>query len=190
MIRSAEIWVPAALIAFAAMEPWAALLHGRVWHGALWPVHKSHHGALDPERERQWALAGGVAQPRRVEAEANDWLSALHAPIAIAFIVFGCRAEPSVLREVLFGAGIGMSLFGVTYVIVHDGLVHQRLPVGALAKSVYLKRVRAAHLAHHRGHQAPYGLFLGPWELRRIRQRALLARRSPPTGRSPSPLKR
>ena len=27
----------------AAMEPWARVLHGQVWHRALWRVHRSHH---------------------------------------------------------------------------------------------------------------------------------------------------
>jgi beta-carotene 3-hydroxylase len=52
-------------------------------------------------------------------------------------------------------------------VVVHDGLVHGRLPVGFLRRSAYLRRVVAAHRVHHARGGAPYGLFLGPWVLRR-----------------------
>ena len=148
-MMSVAIWIAVALPVAAAMELWAALLHGRVWHGVLWGVHRSHHR-------------------RRVGPfEANDLLSALHAPIAIALILYGCLGEPGALREIAFGAGIGMTLFGLAYVLVHDGLVHSRVPVGWLSRVPYLARVRDAHLVHHARGQAPFGLFLGPRELAR-----------------------
>jgi len=144
----AFVWIPVALVVACAMEFWAMLLHGRVWHSLLWRLHRSHH------------------RKRRGRFELNDALSVLHAPIAIAMILYGCAAAPSLLRDVLFGVGLGMSVFGVAYLVVHDGLVHGRLPVAGLAKIPYFARVRAAHLVHH-GKRArePYGLFLGPWEL-------------------------
>lgn len=149
-MSSALVWIPVALVVAAAMELWAMLLHGRIWHSLLWRVHRSHH------------------RKRRGRFEANDALSVLHAPIAIALILYGCAAAPSLLRELAFGVGIGMTLFGVAYVIVHDGLVHGRLPVEALARIPYFARVRDAHRIHHsKGARGPYGLFLGPWELAR-----------------------
>ena len=93
------IWIATALVVAASMELWAAFLHGRVWHHALWRVHRSHHSR----------------RPGRFEA--NDILSSLHAPIAIAFILYGCMGAPGLLRDLAFGAGIGMTLFGVAYVI-------------------------------------------------------------------------
>ncbi|MRG94234.1 sterol desaturase family protein [Polyangium spumosum] len=147
-MSSALVWIPVALAVAAGMELWAMLLHGRVWHSLLWRLHRSHH------RKRRGLL------------EANDALSVLHAPIAIAAILHGCVAAPSLVREVVFGVGIGMTLFGAAYLVVHDGLVHGRLPVQALAKIPYFARVRDAHLVHHaKGARGPYGLFLGPWEL-------------------------
>lgn len=147
-MSSALVWVPVALVVAAAMEPWAMVLHGRVWHHRLWFIHRSHH------------------RDRRGRFEPNDALSALHAPVAIALILHGCVAAPSVLRDITFGAGLGMTLFGIVYVIVHDGLVHGRLPAGRLARIPYFVRVRDAHRVHHeRGGRAPFGLFLGPYEL-------------------------
>jgi beta-carotene 3-hydroxylase len=148
-MTSIAIWIVVALAAAAAMEGWAALLHGRVWHHALWGVHSSHH------------------RRRRGLFESNDALSFLHAPIAITLILYGCLGAPGVLRDVAFGAGIGMTIFGFAYVIVHDGLVHGRLPVSKLARIPYFARVRDAHLVHHQKAGPPFGLFLGPLELAR-----------------------
>ena len=147
------VWLPVALAVAIAMDLWAALLHGRVWHSWLWPVHRSHHAPK--------AAGAGL--------EANDALSVLHAPLAIALILHGCKAAPGPLREVEFGLGVGMSVFGVAYLVVHDGLVHGRLPVRWLLRLRYFRGVVRAHRVHHTGAAggAPYGLFLGRWELAR-----------------------
>src|SRR4051794_34538101 len=105
-MSSAIVWIPIAIVVALAMEPWAALLHGRVWHHGLWTVHRSHH------------------QRRRGRFERNDALSALHAPIAIVLILYGCRAAPGLARDIAFGIGIGMTAFGLAYVVCHDGFVH------------------------------------------------------------------
>src|SRR3712207_6170094 len=107
-MMSAAIWIPVSLGVAALMELWAGLLHGSFWHRVLWPVHRSHH------------------QRRRGRFEANDALSALHAPIAIALILYGCRGAEGPLREVAFGVGIGMTMFGLAYLVVHDGFAHGR----------------------------------------------------------------
>ncbi|WP_437508912.1 beta-carotene hydroxylase [Sorangium sp. So ce1099] len=189
MTLSHAIWIVTALAAFAAMEGWAALLHGKVWHHALWSIHRSHHAR------------------RRGLFERNDALSFLHAPVAVALILYGCMGAPGFLREAAFGFGLGMTAFGFAYVLVHDGLVHRRLPVSGLARVPYLARVRDAHRVHHSTGGAPYGLFLGPLALaRRAAASALAAapaatplqaiaaapprsgrRRAPPSGRRRAP---
>jgi beta-carotene 3-hydroxylase len=167
-VLRALTWVPVALVVAVAMDFWAAILHGRLWHARLWPVHRSHH---EPP-----SGAGRL--------EANDALSLLHAPIAIALIVVGCRGTPGVLREIAFGAGIGMSLFGVAYFVVHDGLVHARLPVHGLLRFRYFRAVARAHRAHHEAAGgAPYGFFFGQWELARAQG---ISRSRSSTGRARS----
>jgi beta-carotene 3-hydroxylase len=166
-MSSLAIWLPVALLVAVAMDVWAALLHGRVWHVWLWPVHASHHR-------------------RRVGAfELNDALSVLHAPIAVALVLYGCRSAPGPLREVVFGVGLGMSLFGVAYVLVHDGLIHRRLPVRFLRHIPGMRALVRAHIVHHAGVAggAPYGLFFGPFELARAnrRKRDSLERARQPT---------
>ena len=34
-----------------------------------------------------------------------------------------------------FGAGLGITLFGISYMFIHDGLVHRRFPVGPIAEA-------------------------------------------------------
>ncbi|CAF1162256.1 unnamed protein product [Adineta ricciae] len=59
---------------------------------------------------------------------------------------------------------IGMILYGLIYVLIRDGLIHQRYSSWAKTKNPYLKQVQQAH---HRHHAFPYktpseelGLFL------------------------------
>lgn len=153
MVGETLLWLGVAAITAIAMDLWSILLHGRLWHGPLWAIHASHH------------------TKRRGRFELNDLLSGLHAPIAIALILYG-SAGPGSLRAVAFGVGIGMTAFGLAYVIVHDGLVHKRLPARALRAVPYLRAVARDHLVHHAGTEGgvPYGLFLGPLELARHRR--------------------
>lgn len=158
--------VVVAVVVAASMEPWARMLHGRVWHGVLHFMHRSHH------------------EPRRGRFERNDVLSAVHAPIATTLVVVGCQLD-GFARAGLIGAGVGMTLFGVGYVVVHDGLVHERLRVPALSRWSVLRRIRGAHLVHHRTGGPPFGLFRGPHELKRLR-RARRARGEGPSAASGS----
>lgn len=41
--------------------------------------------------------------------------------------------------------GLGITVFGMAYMFVHDGLVHRRFPVGPISDVPYLRRVAAAH---------------------------------------------
>ena len=52
----------------------------------------------------------------------------------------------------------------MSYMFIHDGLVHRRFPVGPIAEVPYLKRVAIAHKLHHseKYDGVPWGLFLGP----------------------------
>jgi beta-carotene 3-hydroxylase len=147
MWRDGRFW--AVLVAVAVlMEFWAMWLHGRLWHGVLWPAHRSHHA------------------PRRGPLEFNDLFAGLHAAVAMGLVMAGLEWRLWFVAAV----GFGMTLFGVAYFVVHDGLIHGRLPVGFLARFVAIQRIRDAHGVHHARAGGPYGLFLGPWELERGRR--------------------
>jgi beta-carotene 3-hydroxylase len=137
------IWIATALFVAFLMELWAGFVHGQMWHGFLYRMHRSHHETTGPF---EW----------------NDVLSASHAPIAIVLIVYGCEATPALSTTLAFGVGMGMTLFGLSYLVVHDGFVHRRLPVSFLGRFTYFRKVRAHHNIHHAKGGAPYGFFLPP----------------------------
>lgn len=140
-----------------AMEPWSAFVHGRFWHGPLYGIHRTHH----PEAplDGRWL-------------EVNDVFSVVHAVPAMGALALGFSVGAGPLAVLALGLGIGLSLYGTVYALVHDGLVHGRFPVRFLMRWRFFRRIRAAHEVHHRAGGPPYGLFLGPQELRRARSKS------------------
>ncbi|KAJ6426553.1 hypothetical protein OIU84_022199 [Salix udensis] len=132
------------------MEFWARWAHRALWHASSWHMHESHH------------------RPRNVPFELNDVFAIINAVPAIALFSYGFFNE-GLLPGLCFGAGLGITVFGMAYMFVHDGLVH-RIPVGPVANVPYLRRVAAAHQLHHadKFDGVPYGLFLGPNELEEV----------------------
>ncbi|KAM3381955.1 beta-carotene hydroxylase 1, chloroplastic [Capsicum galapagoense] len=141
-------------LAFGAaigMEYWARWAHRALWHASLWHMHESHH------------------RPREGPFELNDIFAIINAVPAIALLSFGFNHK-GLIPGLCFGAGLGITVFGMAYMFVHDGLVHKRFPVGPIANVPYFQRVAAAHQLHHsdKFDGVPYGLFLGPKELEEV----------------------
>ncbi|CAK8532609.1 unnamed protein product [Lathyrus sativus] len=137
--------------AAVGMEFWARWAHKALWHASLWHMHESHH------RAREGAF------------ELNDVFAIINAVPAIALLNFGFFHK-GLIPGLCFGAGLGITVFGMAYMFVHDGLVHRRFPVGPIANVPYFRRVAAAHKLHHsdKFNGVPYGLFLGPKELEEV----------------------
>ncbi|MGB0638037.1 MAG: beta-carotene hydroxylase [Myxococcota bacterium] len=147
LLVKVSIWIIVGIAVAALMEPWSKIVHGKVWHRQLWGVHRSHH-----------------VVPRQ-GFETNDLLAMTHAPIAIALILYGCIADPSVHREIAYAIGLGMTAFGILYTVFHEGVCHERLPVAGLRRWTWVENLRKAHMIHHHTDGPPYGLFLGQREL-------------------------
>ncbi|PKA59599.1 Beta-carotene 3-hydroxylase, chloroplastic [Apostasia shenzhenica] len=137
--------------AAVGMEFWARWAHRALWHASLWHMHESHH------------------RPRDGPFELNDAFAIVNAVPAISLLSFGFFHR-GLFPGLCFGAGLGITLFGIAYMFVHDGLVHRRFPVGPIANVPYFRRVAAAHQIHHsdKFNGVPYGLFLGPKELEEV----------------------
>ncbi|MCO5589094.1 hypothetical protein L7F22_043060 [Adiantum nelumboides] len=138
-------------LAFGAsvgMEFWARWAHEALWHDSLWNMHESHH------------------RPRDGPFEMNDIFAIINAVPAIALMAYGFFHR-GLVPGLCFGAGLGITVFGIAYMFVHDGLVHRRFPVGPIANVPYFQKVAAAHQLHHadKFKGVPFGLFLGPQEL-------------------------
>ena len=97
----------------------------------------------------------------------DDIFAALHALPAMALIVGSSYTAWQPLAALMFGFGLGMTIFGCAYAVIHDGLIHERLPIQFLLRFRVMRRIRGAHMRHHLNGEYPYGLFLGPQELRR-----------------------
>lgn len=108
-----------------AMEAAAAATHRHVMHGLGWRWHRSHH------------------EPRKGLFEANDLYALIFALISLGLFVAG-RAIPE-----LWWMGLGMTSYGILYTLLHDGLVHRRLPIGRVPRTGYVKRLVQAHRLHH-----------------------------------------
>jgi beta-carotene 3-hydroxylase len=124
-----EAWLlPSAIVigTVAGMEAVAFAVHKHVMHGWGWGWHQSHH------------------VPRSGLLEKND----LYA-LAFAGLSLLCFILLPVLWAPLWWVGIGTIVYGLLYTLLHDGLVHRRLPFLRSPKRGYLKRLVQAHRLHH-----------------------------------------
>ena len=117
------------LISVIGMEIFAWVIHKYVMHGPGWGWHESHH--RDTE---------GIF-------EKNDLYAVVFSFIAAGFFILGSTGV-----KWLWYVGLGLTIYGILYGIVHDGLVHRRLPFPRKARGRYLKRLVQAHRLHHAVH--------------------------------------
>jgi|1186.fasta_scaffold91010_4 beta-carotene 3-hydroxylase len=139
--RDAEEPVIAALVvvvSFAATELLSYALHRWVMHGIGIGWHRSHHRV----GTRGW--------------ERNDRFPLVMATLAITLFALG--GGPG---SMLFWSALGLTAYGVVYLLVHDVYIHQRLPV-RLPRLSALEWLRRAHGQHHERGGEPYGM-LAPW---------------------------
>ena len=115
------------LAGFAGMELVAHLMHKYVMHGFLWSLHKSHH------------------QKGKSFFEKNDYYFLIFATPGILLILTGANAG----WDWRFFFGVGIALYGFTYLIVHDIIIHQRVRWFTKTNNSYIKAMRKAHKAHH-----------------------------------------
>jgi beta-carotene 3-hydroxylase len=114
---------------FLAMEFVAWFAHKYVMHGFLWYLHKDHH----QHEPGFW--------------EKNDAFFLIFAIPSAACYILG-SAVAGMLP--LFFVGVGISLYGIAYFLVHDIFIHQRFKIFTRTKNKYLKAIRKAHKVHHK----------------------------------------
>lgn len=131
------------LLGFAAMELAGWAIHRYLMHGPLWAIHKTHH------------------QPTKSFFELNDLFSVLFGSVAVMLIFRGVDSF-----DYRFWLGVGISLYGLLYFILHDVWVHRRLKWFGKPRNTFLKGIFKAHQAHHRTNQRDeaesFGLFFVP----------------------------
>lgn len=128
-----------AVAALVLMEPFTALAHRVVFHGFGMGWHRSHH------------------EPPRSALEANDLFPVVFAALTITVLSIGVWIGGG---DVLVPIGVGVTAYGAAYLLVHDVIIHRRIPWLPIPDRVGT-RLRAAHNVHHLYARAPYG-FLAP----------------------------
>ena len=141
--------VLAALVAFVLMEPVTAATHRFVMHGIGRSLHRSHH------------------VPTAGRFELNDAFPLMFASMVMLGLWAGFNLDG---LEVLVPVGAGITLYGATYALVHDGWIHRRVDWFAGRHVATLDRLAEAHGLHHRHGGAPYGMLL-PIVPRQLRDR-------------------
>lgn len=127
------------VLSYLFMELVAWSNHKYVMHGFLWKWHKDHH-----RKDKQEYL------PEKTEDrkfEKNDRFFLVYALPAIVLMIWGFWSE----HYTLVFLSIGISLYGLTYFVVHDIIIHKRVNVPFLFKNhnFYTKAILRAHTAHH-----------------------------------------
>ena len=109
-----------------AMEWVAWASHKYIMHGWGWGWHRDHH------------------EPHDNVLEKNDLFAVVFGTINAAMYIYG-----ALYWDWLWWFGVGITLYGIIYTLVHDGLVHQRWPFRVVPKRGYLRRLYQAHRLHH-----------------------------------------
>ncbi len=112
---------------FCLMEVVAWSTHKYVMHGALWFFHRDHHNH----------------EPGFFEK--NDAFFLIFAIPSAYFFYAGALAG-----DFRFWIGLGIALYGCSYLIVHDIFIHQRIKWLRRTDNAYLRAIRKAHLVHHK----------------------------------------
>ncbi len=125
---SGSFLIPLLIVAatVVAMEGIAWAVHKYVMHGWGWGWHRSHH------------------EPREGPFEKNDLYALVFAGISLLFFTWLTALSP-----LFWWVGLGTVVYGLLYTILHDGIVHRRLPLFSTPRSGYLKRLVQAHRLHH-----------------------------------------
>ena len=117
------------LLAFFGMEGVAWFTHKYIMHGFLWNLHRDHH------KKETYGFF-----------EHNDFFFLIFALPGIAGLFFGMQYG----FNALFWIGLGITIYGFAYFLVHDIFIHQRFKMFRNANHPYFKAIRRAHKIHHK----------------------------------------
>ncbi len=122
------IYVLTLLATFIGMEGVSWLTHKYVMHGFGWFLHKDHH------------------QPHNNTFEKNDFFFLIFAIPSWLCIMLGFMNDNLISAFI----GFGILMYGLTYVVVHEILIHQRIKRLTRTNHPYFKAIRYAHKIHHK----------------------------------------
>ena len=127
------------IVAFVGMEFAAWATHKYLMHGPLWFLHEDQH-----------VLTGKPLQK-------NDSFALIFAIPSASGFIFGSIYQ----NDILFFSGLGILLYGIAYLFVHDIFIHRRIKIFTKPKNSYLRAVLYEHRKHHANEQKENGEFFG-----------------------------
>lgn len=113
---------------FIFMEFVAWSVHKYIMHGFLWVLHQDHH-VVDKDKLLQ----------------KNDYFFLIFAIPSMILIFIGYEYD-----NLCLFIGLGIALYGFGYFIVHEIIIHQRLPFLKKSNNAYVRSIRMAHKIHHK----------------------------------------
>ncbi|TCC89172.1 beta-carotene hydroxylase [Pedobacter frigiditerrae] len=125
---------------FLAMEGVAWLTHKYIMHGIFWFLHRDHH-----QKDHDDFL------------ERNDFFFLIFAIPGIVCLALGNFYNYPIALHV----GIGITLYGICYFLVHDIFIHQRFKIFRNTDNWYFKAIRRAHKMHHKHLNKQHGECFG-----------------------------
>ena len=124
---------------FLFMEFVAWAVHKYIMHGVLWSLHEDHHVVNHDNFFQK-----------------NDYFFLIFAIPSIILIFIGYENLTSG-----FFIGLGIALYGLAYFLIHEIIIHRRLPPPNKTKSKYIKAIRKAHKVHHKNQGKYNGVNFG-----------------------------
>ena len=116
------------VVTFFFMEFVAWATHKYIMHGFLWFLHQDHH-VVNKDHKLQ----------------KNDFFFLIFAIPSMLLMYIGFDGF-----KISFFVGIGIALYGMAYFLVHEVIIHQRLPFFRKTNNRYIRAIRLAHKVHHK----------------------------------------
>ena len=127
------------------MEFMAWFTHKFVMHGFLWQWHEDHHL---PRHQKEGFF------------EKNDRFFLVYAVPSAACYIYGSATQ----TWWIFFVGIGISIYGLIYFLIHDVYIHRRFQWFKLLDNAYSRAILRAHGSHHakqtKEHTESFGLLV------------------------------
>jgi beta-carotene 3-hydroxylase len=133
------IFILGFIVAFLTMEVVAWLAHKYLMHGSLWTIHRDHH------------------QPTGKKFQRND----------LFFLIFAIPSWQCIMLGFIFnsilsiGIGFGITLYGITYFLFHEVLIHRRFNWLDNYNNRYFDALKEGHRAHHKHREKEDGESFG-----------------------------
>ena len=128
---TALLYIGITLATVAAMEFIAWWAHKYLMHGALWFLHEDHH---QPHHDEDGFF------------EKNDAFFLVFAIPSAASYIIGLNVAGYMWLTFI---GIGVSIYGLIYFLIHDVYIHRRFSWFKHLDNKYSRAILRAHGHHH-----------------------------------------